>query len=106
MKGYGFLKGLLLTLFFGAMLHMLLTFIFPPCDKHAKNAALARYNQRMQDAGLPLMDVDALESGTPEQMYNWNIGVEAAIQLQRDLKACHCDGSDPVSVIKKRIGAQ
>jgi hypothetical protein len=100
-----FLKGALITLFFG-MLYMVLTFIFPPCDKHAKNAALAKYNQRMQDAGLPLMDVDALESGTPDQKYNWNTGVEAAIQLQRDLKACHCDGSDPVEAIKKKIGAQ
>lgn len=101
-----FLKGACVTASFFLVAYMAIIFMFPPCDKRAKNAALARYNQRMNAAGLPLMDVDALENGSFEQMHNWNLGVEAAIQLQRDLKACHCDGVDRINAIKKNIGVQ
>lgn len=104
MKDYEFIKGVFLSFVAFMVLYMTLTVLFPPCDKRAKNAAFARYNETMRSVGLPLMGIESLEKDSPNKRYNWNIGVEAATQLQRDLKSCHCDGSGPVDIINEKIG--
>jgi len=67
------------------MAYFLIPIAYPACDEQAKNAAIGRYEKRLQELGMPDMNVD------PNSTYNWSAAVDASIVLERELEACNCE---------------
>ena len=107
MKGAGFLSGFLVVGTIGMSAWLLQPILFPFCDQAAKTKALQRYETRMTKAGLPTMDASILhevEGGKRlDTTYNWDVGIDAAIDLYRELDACHCAEPNPVEEFINKV---
>lgn len=107
MKNSGFLSGFLIVGAIGVSAWLLQPILFPFCDQAAKARALQRYEARMTKAGyLSAIDVNTIrdvEGKKLDTTDNWDVGVDAAVDLYRELDACHCAEPNPVEEILNRF---